>query len=158
MDKIKIRGEIISCKHKSSEYCRACRNCGETATIELTPLELVEQISHKDMNEILKLINIPTIERLCVCEKPEQCELSECKEIPHCKNCGKLIKPQPAKPLCDNCLREYHCAIKGNIEFGRAIQCDSYSPNPNIHSGFFQTGRDDGTFWFFPPAVRCRWQ
>ena len=54
MDKIKLTGKYL------------LAGKGQQATIELTPLELVEQISHKDMGEILKLINLP--KEICDCE------------------------------------------------------------------------------------------
>ena len=88
MDKIQICGKLI----KISE-CLVEKH----AVIELSPVELVEQISHIDMGEILKFINLPKPET-CTCEKPRRGLVAESPTeriyTSNCQICFKPIKPQ----------------------------------------------------------------
>ena len=85
MDKIKIRGRITP-PHRQIVEC----------SIELTPLELVEQISHRNMGEILKLINLPKVELSKCCGAEIECQenLEQAVYQNICSKCRKPIKPQ----------------------------------------------------------------
>lgn len=75
----------------------------ETATIELSPRELLEQIPHQQIGELLEMINLNT--KSLLPEKPQQ-EFCKCgfhseveKEYNKCMQCGKLIHPEAKKEI-----------------------------------------------------------
>ena len=114
MDKIHLTGDYLSGKVENDKLIGA--------TIELTPLELVEQISHRDMGEILKLINLPHPET-CICGKPAVNQFTLANPFPHCVNClkpiSKPIKPQeqfePIEELELSVISDYHARIAINL-------------------------------------------
>ena len=98
MDKIKLSGKLYNASMRKVEGIQLYKGGNDdTATISLTPLELVEQITLQDMCEILKFINLPKPET-CTCEKPRRGLVAESPTeriyTSNCQICFKPIKPQ----------------------------------------------------------------